>query len=106
MKVQVQTRLENARYFVTVSLRDFEKVDIEKMQKFGTPLVSIYPKEALYNNTWTGELPLYDFYVTFDFESPDEADEYIVMLKERIKEAMEYLRSLEDTFSRKEVSEF
>lgn len=102
----VQKNIDNARYYISVSLREFAKEDQQKMQKFGSPLISIQPKEALYDGSWTSELPLYDFHVTFEFDSSNEADEYLVELKERIKQGLDYLRAQQDTFSEKEVSEF
>ena len=106
MKLQIDKRVENARYYLTISLKDLDREDQQQMQKFGSPMVSIYPKEALYNDKWTTELPLYDFYATFEFVSSDAAEEFLIEMKERIKSSIDYLRSQKDTFSKQEVREF
>ncbi len=106
MKLQIDKRIENAKYYLTISIKDFSVEDQKQMQKFGSPMVSIYPKEALYNNEWTTELPLYDFHATFEFISSDAAEEFLIEIKERVKYSVDYLRSQKDTFSKQEISEF
>jgi len=106
MKLQIDKRVENAKYYLTIGIKDFSVEDQQQMQKFGSPMVSIYPKEALYNDEWTTELPLYDFHATFEFISSDAAEEFLIEIKERVKYSVDYLRSQKDTFSKQEISEF
>ena len=106
MKLQIDKRVENAKYYLTLGIKEFTKQDQEKMQKFGSPMVSIYPKEALYDGEWTSELPLYNFHATFEFSSSEAAEEFLIEIKERVKYSIDYLRSKKDTFSQQEVSEF
>lgn len=106
MKIHVHKTLKTARFYLTITATSFTQEEKEKMSTFGSPFVSIAPKKMLYHNQWVDQLPLYDFTVTCDFASQAEADQYLIEIKERLKNSVSSLRSMQDTYSDKEEHEF
>jgi len=99
MKLTIQKKLENGKYYVNISTTDFDQIELENMKKFGSPMISILPIRIRRNGIMREELPIYDLSYDYPFDDIDLATKFVTEMTKRIKQAAEKLKYSKDDFS-------
>ncbi len=101
MKVVIEKKLEAGKYHVSINVSDYSQGEIEKIKKFGAPEISISPKNIYRNGSIVSSLPIHDMNYDFKFDTEVLANNFSETMTNRIKTAVETLKSKKDEFSGK-----
>lgn len=106
MKVIFDKKLENGKYNVRIDVTEYSVDEVEKIKRFGPPIVSIAPKNVYNGGRMRDSLPLYDLNYDFEFDLEREAINFVELMKGRIKIAILNLKERKDNFSGKNELQF
>lgn len=100
MKIIFEKKLENGKYFVRINISQYSAEEIDKIQRFGAPRISIEPKAIYTSGTgWVRVLPLHNLNHDFEFPTEGEAVAFVNVMGERIKAGIQTLKNKKDSFS-------
>jgi hypothetical protein len=100
MKVTVNRQLRGGAFFVSFTVSDFTPAELEKMQSFGVPGISI-----LYRGAAGGRLSAsvginqINEKIVAEFATEDEARKYEEAVLHQMREVMKRLREVRDDFT-------
>ena len=95
MRLRVSKALRGGEYLVRLQILDFSSEEKEKIEKFGS-------LEIDFSLDGLGTRKLDDLDVSVKCESPEKAEEFIFLTKDKIKEKLSQLKDMIDTFSGEE----
>jgi hypothetical protein len=106
MKLVFEKKIENGKYCVVIKITEFSVDEIERMKKYGAPIVSIAPQSRMNRiRGFVSEISLPDLNYDYWFENKEKAQLFESNMTERIKEAIKKLKSYNDDFTEeKEIS--
>lgn len=106
MKFSFNKEVRKGSYFVKISLTELSQSEKDKIIKFGAPSIDLSPEQYYDGRRHHHELPLSILDHNFAFDTEDEANDFLESMKNRIKDAVDNLNSLEDNFTKEEEHEF
>lgn len=98
MRLKVSKSIRGGEYFVTLQALDFNPEEKDKLEKFGSP-------EVDFDSNGLGSRKLENLEVSVKCESPEQAEEFVLLTKNKIKEKLSQLKDMIDTFSSEEEME-
>jgi len=99
MKLKIEKILTDGNYMVHVETLDFNLDEKNKISKFGSPLIALEPKFVNTPRGRRGEVPVHAISYNFNFDNEGDADNFVNIITDRIKQAMNDLRAKEDRFT-------
>lgn len=109
MKLNVKQELRDGKYTVYLSISEILPTEREKIQKFGSPQISLEPKRVLITRPepkFVTTLPLHEINHPFIFNTEAEARSFLAVMKSRIAAGISSLKLRNDTFTKEETYEF
>ena len=106
MKLNINTNIEQGKYYVIISVVELSHEEQSQITKFGSPSISILPKNAWYRNSYVDHVPLHAINYKFEFNNEAEAIKFSKEMEIRIKEAVIRLRNLRDNFTHEKILDF
>ena len=111
MKLRIEKKLEDGEYRIDIETSAFTQDEQQKIDKFGSPVVSLDPKHVFErNNQGTfiiqTSLPIHAFNHSFTFKVEHEAEVFVQSMTDRIREAITDLKSRTDHFTGENEYEF
>lgn len=98
MRLKVQKLLRGGEYHISFENVDFNEEETRRIEKFGMPFVD-------FSSDGLGTRRLDEINLSVKCQTPQESEEMIGKIKERIKDKLTELLSQVDTFSGEEVLE-
>jgi hypothetical protein len=98
MRLKVKKLLRGGEYFVSFENVDFNFEETEKIEKFGMPFVD-------FSSNGLGAYKLNELNISLKCQSPQEAEEMITNIHQKIKDKLTELLAQVDTFTGEEVVE-
>ncbi|KPL05418.1 MAG: hypothetical protein AMJ73_00850 [candidate division Zixibacteria bacterium SM1_73] len=98
MRLKVQKLLRGGEHHISFENVDFNEEETQRIEKFGMPFVD-------FSSDGLGTRRLDEINLSIKCQTPQEAEEMIGKIKERIKDKLTELLSQVDTFSGEEVLE-
>jgi len=102
MKLKIDRKLEEGKYIVTISVIEFSQEEQSQISKFGSPLISIEPRQISTGTIFVDELPLHGINHQFSFDDENSAANFAETMKQRVTRAVTELRTKTDNFTREE----
>lgn len=99
MILKIDKKIEGGSYRVEIAALSFTPEEQQKITTFGSPLISIAPKNFFNGNTFLTSLPIHIINHSFTFNDEAIADKFVIDIKQRIKDGMNELRSKKDGFT-------
>jgi len=101
MKVVFNKRLEAGKYYVNIDVTDYTHDEVDKIKRFGAPLISLSPQNAFKNGNFVTHLPIHSLNYDFQFSTEAQAKQFVDSLSTRIQVAVKELKARKDDFSGK-----
>ncbi|MFQ6002344.1 MAG: hypothetical protein ACE5KJ_01225 [Candidatus Zixiibacteriota bacterium] len=98
MRLKVKKMLRGGEYHISFENVDFNEEETQRIEKFGMPFVD-------FSSDGLGTRRMDEINLSLKCETPQEAEEMIGKIRERIKEKLTELLSQVDTFSGEEEIE-
>ena len=98
MRLKVKKLLRGGEYHISFENVDFNEEETTRIEKFGMPFVD-------FSSDGLGTRRLDEINLSIKCETPQEAEEMIGKIEQRIKDKLTELLSQVDTFSGEEVAE-
>ncbi len=99
MKVVIEKNLKAGSYLVNVEITEYSEDEIDRVKRFGAPSISIAPETIYYNGRARSVIPVTSLNTSFQFSDEQSAEDFIKLLKSRIKSAVDELKGKTDNFS-------
>lgn len=105
MIFKITKNIERGRFLIILNVEGITKDEIEKIEKFGSPIIDISPKRIINNGVWTDKVFISSLPKVIMFDDENEALMFFNELKNRITNSMEKFKNIKDTFSSEEKIE-
>jgi len=98
MRLKVKKLLRGGEYFVSFENVDFNFEETERIEKFGMPFVD-------FSTDGLGAYRLNELNLSLKCQSPEEAEEMVSHVRQRVNDKLTELLAQVDTFTGEEVLE-
>lgn len=99
MKLVIEKNLNSGKYSVTIKISEYTEDEIVRLRKFGSPPISILPRQVYFDGKFTSQIPLTDMDLTFTFDAEQQANDFVDIIKDRVITAVTLLKNRTDKFS-------
>lgn len=100
MRLIIDKKLQGGKYSVHIKVIDLNADELDRIQKFGSPMVSLSPQSYYTAQGYLRfEIALHAFDHVFEFDSEQSAVSFVESMRKRITEANEKLKNKKDSFS-------
>jgi hypothetical protein len=111
MKLKIEKKLADGSYTVDVETLQFSADEQNRIEKFGSPMVSLEPKIVTVRRPAGGFVTLTSIAIhalnhTFNFNNENEAEDFVRQMTDRIRTAITELKNKRDDFTGEKEYEF